>query len=158
MEFVGGGWVQNDEAVTDYQAIVDQMTEGHRFLLNLFGQRVHVTYQIDPFGATDTYGMLSALMGVDAHVMDRIPLPTQVQFEKHKKMQFVWKTSQTLGDRTMMMSHVMDQLYGSPIGFDFDAGGPLNPPTTPQNVDLRSALLCTQILVRTSLSCLSCLL
>ncbi|VDO86370.1 unnamed protein product [Soboliphyme baturini] len=52
LEFVGGGWVQNDEAATDYVAIIDQMTVGHQFLRETFGRCAvpKVAWQIDTFG------------------------------------------------------------------------------------------------------------
>ena len=28
LEFINGGWCMNDEGATDYNAIIDQMTEG----------------------------------------------------------------------------------------------------------------------------------
>lgn len=53
-QFVGGGWTQNDEAVTHYTAIVDQMTLGLRFLNDTFGECGHpsAAWQADPFGHT----------------------------------------------------------------------------------------------------------
>ena len=51
-EFVGGGWVQNDEAVAHYAAVIDQMTLGHLFLLSTVGVVPRVGWQIDPFGAS----------------------------------------------------------------------------------------------------------
>ncbi len=30
LHFVNGGWVQHDEACTDYTAMLDQTTKGHR--------------------------------------------------------------------------------------------------------------------------------
>ena len=42
----------NDEACTHYNAIIDQMTEGLRFLVNTFGECAvpKVAWHIDPFG------------------------------------------------------------------------------------------------------------
>lgn len=37
LEFVNGGWVMNDEAVTNYVSVINQMTEGHLFILENFG-------------------------------------------------------------------------------------------------------------------------
>jgi lysosomal alpha-mannosidase len=33
LEFIGGGWSMNDEAVTNYHSIIDQLTWGFRSVL-----------------------------------------------------------------------------------------------------------------------------
>ena len=38
LEFVGGGWTQNDEAVTHYSAILDNLSLGMKFILDTFGK------------------------------------------------------------------------------------------------------------------------
>lgn len=35
--FAGGGWVQHDEGCTHYRSAINQMTEGHRWVLDHFG-------------------------------------------------------------------------------------------------------------------------
>lgn len=30
LDFAGGGWVSSDEAITQYEDVIDQMTLGHR--------------------------------------------------------------------------------------------------------------------------------
>ena len=37
LEFINGGWCMADEATVTMTAIIDQMTEGHRFLMREFG-------------------------------------------------------------------------------------------------------------------------
>ena len=40
----------NDEATAHYNAIIDQMSIGLRFISNTFGVRPVIGWQIDPFG------------------------------------------------------------------------------------------------------------
>ena len=37
LQFAGGGWTQNDEAVTHYSAIIDNLALGFKFIANAFG-------------------------------------------------------------------------------------------------------------------------
>jgi alpha-mannosidase len=48
IEFVGGGWVQNDEANPDFASMIAQISEGHEYLKTLFGVRARYAWQIDP--------------------------------------------------------------------------------------------------------------
>jgi alpha-mannosidase II len=37
VEFVGGGWVQNDEAITRFEDTIDQLTLGHLWAASALG-------------------------------------------------------------------------------------------------------------------------
>lgn len=52
LEFVGGGWVQNDDALTHYSVIIDQMSYGLNEIKKTFGLKARpaVGWQIDSFG------------------------------------------------------------------------------------------------------------
>lgn len=52
IQFAGAGWVQHDECVAHGRSAINQMTHGHRFLIDMFGPDHAPTYgwQIDPFG------------------------------------------------------------------------------------------------------------
>lgn len=52
LEFVGGGWVQNDDASTHYTAMMDQLTYGWLKIDDYFGEAAlpKTGWQIDCFG------------------------------------------------------------------------------------------------------------
>ena len=50
IEFVGGGYVTNDEATPLYYDIIDQMRIGHQYLLEEFGIIPKTGWYIDSFG------------------------------------------------------------------------------------------------------------
>ncbi|XP_064486678.1 lysosomal alpha-mannosidase-like [Ornithodoros turicata] len=94
LQFVGGGWVQNDEAVTHYTAIIDQMTLGLRFLNDTFGDcgRPTVAWQADPFGHSRCQANLFAQMGFDGLMIGRVSNDDVARRQAEKEMLFVWKT------------------------------------------------------------------
>ena len=55
----------NDEASTHYNSIIDQMTVGHKFLLETFGDcaRPRAAWHIDPFGHSREQASLFAQVG-----------------------------------------------------------------------------------------------
>jgi hypothetical protein len=68
LEFINGGWCMSDEAAPYYVDMVDQQTIGHQFLLSEFGPAAVpvVGWQIDPFGHSNTMGLLFSLMGMSS--------------------------------------------------------------------------------------------
>lgn len=59
IELIGGGWVQNDEAISSYQEIIDQMSFGLDKQRSLFGNCTPTAaWQIDPFGHSREMGSL----------------------------------------------------------------------------------------------------
>ena len=72
LEFVGGGWVQPDEAITRFEDLIDERTLGHAFLASVLGHKpVRVGYSADPFGHSASSAYLAALNAYDAHVLGR---------------------------------------------------------------------------------------
>ena len=51
LEFIGGGWSQNDEACVRFEDTLDQLTLGHLWEHSILGQSfVSTAWQADPFG------------------------------------------------------------------------------------------------------------
>uniref|UniRef100_A0A5F8A1J9 Alpha-mannosidase n=1 Tax=Macaca mulatta TaxID=9544 RepID=A0A5F8A1J9_MACMU len=72
LEFVIGGQVMHDEAVTHLDDQILQLTEGHGFLYETFGIRPQFSWHVDPFGGSATTPTLFALAGFNAHLGSRI--------------------------------------------------------------------------------------
>ncbi|XP_049276024.1 lysosomal alpha-mannosidase-like [Rhipicephalus sanguineus] len=130
LQFVGGGWVQNDEAVTHYTAIIDQMTLGLRFLNETFGPDCgvpSVAWQADPFGHSIAQASLFAKMGFSAMMVGRVSMDTLEQWKASHHMGFVWRTATSGNGRTkpgegdQLFTWVPWNSYSTPSQLCFDA-------------------------------------
>ncbi|XP_071412943.1 epididymis-specific alpha-mannosidase isoform X1 [Pithys albifrons albifrons] len=120
LEFVIGGQVMHDEAVTLIDDQILQLTEGHGFLYETFGFRPQFSWHVDPFGASATTPTLFALSGFNAHLISRIDYDLKADMQKNKKLQFVWQGSPSLSEREEIFTHVMDQYsYCTPSQLPF---------------------------------------
>uniref|UniRef100_A0A3Q2Y4Q0 Alpha-mannosidase n=1 Tax=Hippocampus comes TaxID=109280 RepID=A0A3Q2Y4Q0_HIPCM len=120
LEFVLGGQVMPDEAVTDLDDLLVQMTEGHGFLFETFGVRPRFSWGVDPFGASAAAPVLFALAGFDGHLISRIDYDLKDSMQKTKKLQFVWRGSASLQERQQIFTHTMDQFsYCTPSYLPF---------------------------------------
>ncbi|KAJ7427304.1 epididymis-specific alpha-mannosidase [Willisornis vidua] len=126
LEFVIGGQVMHDEAVTLIDDQILQLTEGHGFLYETFGFRPQFSWHVDPFGASATTPTLFALSGFNAHLISRIDYDLKADMQKNKKLQFVWQGSPSLSEREEIFTHVMDQYsYCTPSQLPFSNSIPL---------------------------------
>ncbi|NWZ42383.1 MA2B2 mannosidase, partial [Brachypodius atriceps] len=120
LEFVIGGQVMHDEAVTLIDDQILQLTEGHGFLYETFGFRPQFSWHVDPFGASATTPTLFALAGFNAHLISRIDYDLKADMQNNKKLQFVWQGSPSLSERQEIFTHVMDQYsYCTPSQLPF---------------------------------------
>uniref|UniRef100_A0A4W6CRT5 alpha-mannosidase n=1 Tax=Lates calcarifer TaxID=8187 RepID=A0A4W6CRT5_LATCA len=120
LEFIIGGQVMHDEAVTDLDDEILQMTEGHGFLYETFGVRPQFSWHVDPFGASSTTPVLFALAGFNAHLISRIDYDLKDTMQKKKNLQFVWRGSPSLKEKQQIFTHTMDQFsYCTPSHLPF---------------------------------------
>jgi alpha-mannosidase len=71
--------VQNDEAGSSLEVIVNQVTDGHEYLLKNFGVKPRIAWQVDPFGHSSLTPTLFSQMGYEAMVLNRIHHNLKVQ-------------------------------------------------------------------------------
>ncbi|XP_059210691.1 epididymis-specific alpha-mannosidase [Centropristis striata] len=120
LEFIIGGQVMHDEAVTDLEDEILQMTEGHGFLYETFGVRPQFSWHVDPFGASATTPVLFSLAGFNAHLISRVDYDLKDAMQKNKKLQFVWRGSPSLKEKQQIFTHTMDQFsYCTPSHLPF---------------------------------------
>ncbi|XP_038060793.1 lysosomal alpha-mannosidase-like [Patiria miniata] len=122
LEFVNGGWCMNDEASTHYNAIIDQMTVGLRFLKENFGDcgKPLTAWQIDPFGHSREYASLVAQMGFDSLYFARLDYLDKAERIKTHTMERVWHASPSLGKTADLFFGALYYHYGPPPGFCYD--------------------------------------
>ncbi|CAH6977974.1 epididymis-specific alpha-mannosidase [Phodopus roborovskii] len=108
LEFVLGGQVMHDEAVTHLDDQILQLTEGHGFLYETFGIRPQFSWHVDPFGASATTPTLFALAGFNAHLISRIDYNLKDGMQGTQGLQFVWRGSPSLLEQQEIFTHVMD--------------------------------------------------
>ncbi|KAJ1214027.1 hypothetical protein NDU88_001655 [Pleurodeles waltl] len=109
LEFIIGGQVMHDEAVTEIDDQILQLTEGHGFLYETFGVRPQFSWHVDPFGASAATPTVFALAGFNAHVISRIDYDLKSEMQNKKNLQFVWRGSPSLSESQEIFTHVMDQ-------------------------------------------------
>lgn len=98
-------------AATLYSNIIDQMTLGINFIRETFGESSEpkVSWQVDPFGASQEMANLYSLMGFDGHIVNR---------GHNLHGEFLWKAS---ANNTIFTS-VLHQHYSAPPGLNFEDG------------------------------------
>nr|XP_054409161.1 epididymis-specific alpha-mannosidase isoform X3 [Pongo abelii] len=120
LEFVIGGQVMHDEAVTHLDDQILQLTEGHGFLYETFGIRPQFSWHVDPFGASATTPTLFALAGFNAHLSSRIDYDLKAAMQEARGLQFVWRGSPSLSEQEEIFTHIMDQYsYCTPSHIPF---------------------------------------
>ncbi|XP_049996810.1 epididymis-specific alpha-mannosidase [Alexandromys fortis] len=120
LEFVLGGQVMHDEAVTHLDDQILQLTEGHGFLYETFGIRPQFSWHVDPFGASATTPTLFALAGFNAHLISRIDYNLKDAMQEAQGLQFVWRGFPSLLEQQEIFTHTMDHYsYCTPSHISF---------------------------------------
>ena len=72
LEFVGGGYVQHDEALSDLDNVILQIDSGHRFFTENKFKKPTVAWQIGPFGHSSITPSIFRQFGYDYLVINRV--------------------------------------------------------------------------------------
>ncbi|EGC28973.1 hypothetical protein DICPUDRAFT_99980 [Dictyostelium purpureum] len=111
LDFVTGGYVQNDEASADLDDIIEQMTQGHLWLKEHLNYTVEYAWQIDPFGYSSITPTLFSKMGLKGLIINRIAYDVKDYMKENLEMEFLWKGSETLNKDSEMLVSALDRHY-----------------------------------------------
>ncbi len=114
IEFVGGGYVQNDEATTRYNEMLLNIRLGNQFILKEFNVKPIVGWQLDPFGHSSSMAYIYSILNYKYVVLDRIDF--QLLQEKINKvnLEFIYKPFDNLLNKQILY-HITPHHYGNPI-------------------------------------------
>lgn len=107
LEIVGGGWVMNDEANSHYFAIIEQITEGNRWLNETIGVIPKNSWAIDPFGYSPTMAYLLRRMGFENMLIQRTHYELKKELSLHKNLEYIWRQSWDAEESTDIFVHMM---------------------------------------------------
>ncbi|KAL0351209.1 UNVERIFIED_CONTAM: Alpha-mannosidase [Sesamum radiatum] len=121
LEFINGGMCMHDEATPHYIDLIDQTTLGHRFILDEFGKKPRVGWQIDPFGhsAVQAY-LLGAELGFDSLFFARIDYQDRAKRRSDRTLEVIWQGSRSLSSSSQIFTGIFPIHYEPPEGFTFE--------------------------------------
>ena len=126
LEFVDGGWSQQDMGCTDYDGMLNNMGVGHQFLRDTFSPLNVVPrtgWSLDPFGISSTQAIFYSLMGMDSYVFTRLSKHTVDSMKLNQSLEFNWQASSSLSpNQSSIFAHVLESYYCSPVDFRFNMG------------------------------------
>ncbi|EGG16955.1 hypothetical protein DFA_07936 [Cavenderia fasciculata] len=119
LEIIGGGWVMNDEALPVTVDVLDQITEGHQWVLKNLNTTVRHGWQIDPFGHSSQTASLYPALGFQSFVAARLSDTLKASMRETQELQFVWEGSPSLNNSRLFVN-TLYKAYGY-------SGGPKYP-------------------------------
>ena len=136
----------NDEAVTHYSSIIDNMETGLNWLGDTLGECAvpTIAWQIDPFGHSKEQARLFAEMGFEGLFFARIDYRDKEAAKAAQTLQMWWEGGKPDDPESTIFTGVFDKHYSNPDGFCFDIiceDEPINddPRLEEFNVDRRMA-------------------
>ncbi|KRY66567.1 Coatomer subunit beta' [Trichinella pseudospiralis] len=91
LEIVTGAWVMTDEANAHYFSMIDQLTEGHQWLLNHLDYKPKNHWSIDPFGLSATTAYFVGLSGMKTMSVQRIHYAVKKHLALNRNLEFYWR-------------------------------------------------------------------
>lgn len=93
LELVDGGWVSTDEANSHWHSILQELTEGHKWLKLNLNVTPRSSWSIDPFGHSSVVAYLMKGAGFENHVIQRTHYEVKKYLAHDRNLEFRWRQS-----------------------------------------------------------------
>ena len=93
-EILNGGWGINDETISHYTGIIEQMSLGLQWLQKTFGDcaRPRAGWGIGTAGHSLTHAEMLSRMGFDSFFFDTVDYQDYAQRAEKKELEMIWET------------------------------------------------------------------
>ena len=110
----------HDEATTYWSDMIENMALGHKFLVETFGVKPKVGWQLDSFGHSSANADLFSKMGFNALFFARIDKYDKNERINTKRLEMIWKPETGTAGPRGILAHTLYNHYRWPSGFCFD--------------------------------------
>ena len=111
LEIVLGGWIMADEASTHYISLIDQLSEGHRWIMENLETKPVNTWVIDPFGHSGSLPYLWNVAGMENMVIQRVHQAIKATLAADKSLEFKWRQYWDDDGKRDMLCHIMPYMF-----------------------------------------------
>lgn len=110
LDLVNGGWTPPDEALTQYDSLLDNFQVGQQFLVKEFDYQPRVSWQLDVNGVSQGYARLAKDVGFDMLIFSSASSAEKETMRTKKSHTQVWRSgSKNFGARKEVLAVTLDQ-------------------------------------------------
>lgn len=124
LEIVSGGWVMAEEGLTHYEALLDELMEGHDWLIRALGVRPTAGFSMDSIGHSPVMGYILKKSGLKGTVINKIHYAYKRELAANRSVDFMWTPTWSDSPDDKLFTHVHPF-----IGFDIPHSCGPNPET-----------------------------
>lgn len=107
LEIVTGGWVMADEGLTHYEALLDELYEGHDWLQRAIGAKSRVAFSVDVAGHSPVMSYMLKKSGMKGAVINKVHYAYKKELAKNRALDFFWAPAWSSAAEDRMLTHVL---------------------------------------------------